>query len=66
MNCITIAAIAALIRPPAAQQRTPRRLAHQVMRNGHVRVFMLPAADDPVLDVPTYLRRGLKIPGICG
>jgi hypothetical protein len=64
MNGFTFADIARLIRPLAVHHVTPRRLAHQVMRNGHVRVFMLPAIDDPVLDVPTYLRRGLKISGI--
>jgi hypothetical protein len=68
MNNFTFAELAGLIRPRVAKSNATgpvaRRLAHQVMRNGHVRVFMLPAIHDPVLDVPTYLRRGLRIPGI--
>lgn len=68
MNGFTFADLAGLMRPEVARNpvtgQVTRRLAHQVMRNGHVRVFMLPAIDDPVLDVPTYLRRGLQISGI--
>lgn len=41
-----------------------RRYARLVRPDGRCRVLPLLAVDDPRLDVPTYLRRGLRIPGI--
>ncbi len=43
---------------------TGRRYARLLRPDGRCRVLALPAIDDPSLDVPTYLRRGLRIPGI--
>lgn len=41
-----------------------RRYARLVRPDGRCRVLPLLAIDDPRLDVPTYLRRGLRIPGV--
>lgn len=41
-----------------------RRYARLMRPDGRRRVLPLLAADDPRLDIPTYLRRGLRIPGI--
>lgn len=41
-----------------------RRFARLVQPDGRCRVLALLPFDDPRLDVPTYLRRGLRIPGI--
>lgn len=46
------------------QAHPVRRFARLMRPDGRWRVLPLLAADDPRLDIPTYLRRGLRIPGV--
>ena len=59
--------IDALDQPCAARAEAPspvRRHAHTARTPSRTRVMWLPDASDPVLDTPTYLRRGVRIAGL--